>query len=94
MFLIDCDVIFKELIIYFNVCGGILMVIYDYEKINILFCIYLKMFFFLIKRKKDIYVICIFCKLEKNIFGRRSLIYYLWYLNFLFVKKGGIRLES
>lgn len=94
MFSIDCDVIFKELIIHLNVRGGILMVIHDHEKINISFCTYSKTFFFSTKRKIYIHVICIFCKLEKNIFGRRSPIYYSWYLNFLSVKKGGIRPES
>lgn len=65
------------------------MVIHDYEKINISFCTYSKTtVFFQPKEKTYIHVICIFCKLEKNVFGRRSPIYYSWYLNFLSVKKG------
>lgn len=44
-----------------------LMVIHDQEKINISFCTYSKRLFFSTERKKYIYVICIFCKLEKNI---------------------------
>lgn len=47
MFSIDCDVIFKELIIHLNVRGGILMVIHDHEKINT----YSKTFFFQPKEK-------------------------------------------
>lgn len=70
------------MIIHLKVHVGNLMVIHDQEKINISFCTYSK------RLKKYIYVICIFCKLEKKIFGERSPIYYSWYLNFLSVKKG------
>lgn len=65
---------FKNWSYTLNVHVGNLMVIHDQEKINISFCTYSK------RLKKYIYVICIFCKLEKKYSEKeaRSIIHGTW----------------
>lgn len=68
------------MIIHLEVHVGNLMVIHDQEKINISFCTYSK------RLKKYIYVICIFCKLEKK-YSRKKPDLLFMVLEFLICKE-------
>lgn len=76
------------MIIHLKVQCGILMVIHDYEKINISFCTYSKTtFFFQPKEKTYIHVICIFCKLEKKYIRKKKPDLLFMVLEFLICKE-------